>query len=539
MKVNRNGTITRIVVTLSVLIGAVAVPQPTAAQAQTLAQNPVSILAQNNPDVIPGEYIVVMKEGVSDASLNATIASVEPTGFQRLGAEPFTRFSNAITGFAGKLSPSELEELAADPNVAFIEADAIVRSFSSHSNLDRIDQRGGRLDGVPYRPEFTGRGVHAYVIDSGIRPTQREFTGRIGNGFSRFGDSTDDCNGHGTHVAATLGGRTLGVAPEVTIHPVKVLNCDGLGTTSGIVAGIDWVTANRVLPAVANLSLGGFPSPAQDAAVNRLIDSGVTVVVAAGNNGADACSVSPARVPRALTVGASAQVDARASFSNIGPCIDIFAPGLRVISADYQSDTGTTTLSGTSMAAPHVAGAVAQYLEEDPSRPPGYIDSIINASATSGVLSDVGDSRNLLLSVLSKYESLDCQNSTGSISGTTRNTGSSVPSERFRGAQFYSVNAESLRACLYVPSGAQLTLSLQKYNLNKQSPTDQSWTTVFVRRTSRISPLAPPAAVFVEYAGAARSVYRWTVTSDNSATESYLFDMDQYASSRPLIEGIR
>lgn len=217
-----------------------------------------------------------------------------------------------------------------------------------------------------YTYTSTGLGVDAYVIDTGILGTHTEFTGRINSGYSAIGNSknTTDCNGHGTHVAGTIGGSTYGVAKKVSLIPVRVLDCRGNGTTSGVVAGINWAIKNHTTrPAVANMSLGGGASSTLDLAINNLIGDNVTVVVAAGNNyGASACNYSPARVPNAITVAASTRSDQIASFSNIGTCVDIVAPGEGITSAWYTSTTATNTISGTSMASPHVAGAYARSL---------------------------------------------------------------------------------------------------------------------------------------------------------------------------------
>jgi aqualysin 1 len=266
----------------------------------------------------------------------------------------------------------QLEGLRRNPNVVYIEVDQTV-TIDVTWGLDRIDQRNLPLNNV-YSPNGSGSGVHAYIIDTGIRSTHSEFSGRVGNGYDVIdGGAPDDCNGHGTHVAGTVGGATYGVANAVTLHGVRVLNCSGSGSTSGVIAGVNWVTSNRQLPAVANMSLGGSASTSLDSAVNNSINAGVTYAVAGGNSNANACNYSPARVAAALTVGATTSTDARSSFSNYGTCVNIFAPGSSITSAWHTSNTATNTISGTSMASPHVAGAATLYLGNNPSASPSAV----------------------------------------------------------------------------------------------------------------------------------------------------------------------
>jgi len=252
--------------------------------------------------------------------------------------------------------------------------------------LDRIDQRSLPLNGT-YSYDYTGAGVTAYIIDTGIRISHNEFSGRARWGATfAGGPATDDCNGHGTHVAGTVGGTTYGVAKGVSLVAVKVLGCGGSGTTTGVVSGINWVADDASGPAVANMSLGGGASNSIDAAVNGAISAGVTFAVAAGNENANACNYSPARVPAAITVGATTSTDARASYSNIGTCLDIFAPGSGITSAWKNSNTATNTISGTSMATPHVTGAAALQLQRSPGSTPAQVrDALVNnASSLSG-----------------------------------------------------------------------------------------------------------------------------------------------------------
>jgi len=344
------------------------------------------------------DYIVVLDPSVVSARAFASEQA------QRLQGRIGFVYERALKGFTLSLTARQAEWLAAQPFVESIEPDAIVEMSTTQSGatwgLDRIDQRSRPLSGT-FTYNATGAGVTAYVIDTGIRFSHTQFGGRAVSGFDAVdGGSADDCNGHGTHVSGTIGGSTYGVAKGVRLVAVRVLNCSGSGTTSGVIAGIDWVTSNHQpgQPAVANMSLGGGVSTALDRAVSNSIADGVSYAIAAGNSNANACNASPARVGAAMTIGATDSSDRRASFSNFGSCVDWFAPGVSITSAWYTSTTATNTISGTSMATPHTAGVAALYLQTNPGASPATVRSALFNASTKNVVSNPGSgSPNALL----------------------------------------------------------------------------------------------------------------------------------------------
>ncbi|WP_406295034.1 S8 family peptidase [Streptomyces sp. NBC_00624] len=334
---------------------------------------------------VSGSYIVMLDQKADKAKLA-----------KEYGGKLKRTYNSAINGFsANGLSQTEAKQLAADPAVSKVVQNKKFHIDATQENppswgLDRIDQTETAGDHAYTYPDSAGDGVTAYVIDTGVRVTHKEFEGRASSGFDAVDndDSADDGNGHGTHVAGTIAGATFGVAKKAKIVAVRVLDDSGSGTTEQVVAGIDWVTAHHEGPSVANMSLGGGADPALDAAVQKAIASGVTFAVAAGNESADAGEGSPARVPEAITVASSTENDEQSSFSNYGPVVDIYAPGSDITSSWNDSDDATNTISGTSMATPHVVGAAAVYLAGHPDATPAEVATALTDGATPDAISN-------------------------------------------------------------------------------------------------------------------------------------------------------
>ncbi|WP_461022291.1 S8 family peptidase [Thalassiella azotivora] len=493
---------------------ALVAPAATALAAPAGEAELAPLMATDSPNAVKGSYIVVLKDqhlslGARQASETVTAAADRA---EEAGVEVTHKYTTAIRGYAAEMTDAELAEVRKDPAVDYVEADQVMKVAGSQSNatwgLDRVDQRNLPLNRT-YTWTPTGSGVDAYIIDTGVLTSHQEFSGRTASGYSAVNDGrgTTDCNGHGTHVAGTVGGTTYGVAKGVTIIPVRVLGCDGSGSNSGVIAGMDWVANNASGPSVANMSLGGGASTATDAAVNRMVSAGVTVVVAAGNENQNACNVSPARAPAALTVGSTTNSDARSSFSNYGSCVDVFAPGSNITSAWYTSNSATNTISGTSMASPHGAGVAALYLQGAPNASPATVNNAIVSTSTPNVLSGVGSGspNRLLYSLLSgggggeptptptptptDPPSGDCSGTvTGSLSGA-----------RDSDVYTYTVSGSGQHSgCLTGPSGTDFDLYLQKQSW-------YGWTTV-------ARGISGSSTENVTYNGTAGN-YRWVVQS--------------------------
>lgn len=365
---------------------------------------------RRNARHIPGRYIVVLQSSADTSAVLSTVRNLKGSAVRHT-------YQRGVKGLAVELSDVDAQTLSRDARVQFIEEDAVVSAADVPWGLDRVDQRSMPLDNT-FTPGGTAAGVTVYVVDTGILASHSDFGGRVAAGFNAVGDDggTSDCNGHGTAIAGVIGGSTFGVAKSATLVPVRALGCDGSGSISSLLAAVDWILSDHLAnnsPALVNMSLGGDPSSALDSAVFNLVTAGMTTVVAAGNNNVDACTISPARVGAALTVGASTMADNRASFSNYGSCVDLFAPGANIQSDWYSDDTSSIVASGTSMSAPFVSGTAALLLEKFPAATPGVVMQTITSQATLDTLGNVPDGTpNRLL-----FSPLDSASDTGGSDG--------------------------------------------------------------------------------------------------------------------------
>ena len=512
------------------LAGATLALTPTASQAVTHAaeekpqETPAASVADDGLAPVRGtsaddRYIVVLDKEAPGKSLRSAKAEVRADG-----ATVTHTYSTVLDGFAAELNDKALAALRKNPNVAYIEADAPVQLDATQSpatwGLDRIDQRDRPLDNS-YTYNATGAGVTAYVIDTGILTNHTQFGGRAVSGYTAINDGrgTSDCNGHGTHVAGTVGGSTYGVAKGVRLVAVRVLDCAGSGSNSGVIAGVDWVTQNHTAgsPAVANMSLGGGISSALDAAVNNSIADGVTYALAAGNDyGANACNSSPSRVAAGLTIGSTTNTDARSDFSNIGSCLDMFAPGSNITSAWHTGTSATNTISGTSMATPHVAGAAALYLQGNPSASPATVgNALISASTPNKVTNPGTGSPNRLLYVGTGGTTPNpdptpttCSTMPETESGSLTTGGAAY----HPGANdYYNAVAGTHVGCVSGPAGTDFDLFLEKWN-------GSTWVVVAQGVTST-------SEEKITYSGTA-GYYSWRVES-YSGSGSYTFGLDR------------
>ncbi|MCD0176167.1 S8 family peptidase [Deinococcus sp. 14RED07] len=474
-----------------------AAPSADTATDAAVTRTQAPLLGTNNPDAIPGQYIVVLSGGESAGSikLQSADALISSLGLDPQGVQVQQLYTQTIQGFAAKLDAQNLNKLQADPRVKYIEQDAVMRMSATQTGatwgLDRIDQRNLPLDGS-YTYDTTASGIKAYIIDTGINTAHTNFGGRAVWGTNTTGDGNNtDCQGHGTHVAGTVGGSTWGVAKGVSLVAVKVLDCSGSGTNSGVIAGVNWAVSNKgSAKAVANMSLGGGFSQAVNDAVNSAASQNLVMVVAAGNENQNACNVSPASAASAITVGSTTNTDARSSFSNFGTCVDIFAPGSNITSTWIGSTTATNTISGTSMAAPHVAGAAALALANGGSTSSGVTSTLIN-NATTGKVTGAGTgSPNRLLYTGTGTVTPPPAGTT--YTGTVASRGNSYQP----GTAGFSYAGGTLRGNLSGPSGTDFDLFLQKLS-------GSTWTTV-ARAEGSTSTEA------ITYTGTS-GTYRWRV----------------------------
>ncbi|CRK62056.1 Alkaline serine exoprotease A precursor [Alloactinosynnema sp. L-07] len=499
-------------------IAAVSIPAYSAETADVSIQN------ANAPGTVPGRYIVKFKDAQGVAAVGTAAADMT----RRHGGKLRHRL-DVINGYSATMSEEEAKDVARDASVASVEQAHYMVALDTQPNPpnwgdDRIDQRDLPLNQSYTYPANAGQGAHVYVLDTGINASHQDFTGRIAAGYDFVdNDSTpQDCQGHGTHVAGTAAGTSYGVAKKATIHAVRVLNCQGSGTNDDIMAGINWVKNNGVKPAVINYSIGcqqRCSSTTMDNTVKSLIASGIQFVQAAGNSNDDACFYSPQLVPEAVTVGNSTSSDAKASSSSHGSCLDIWAPGSSIVSASHSSNTGSATMTGTSMASPHVAGAAALYLGQNPSATPAQVRDALVTNASTGKLSGMttgSPNRLLYTAFMNGGGSTTVTVANPGNQTTTVNTAASLPNSASGGTSPYSWSATGLPAGLSI-SASNGTIS--------GTPTATGTSNVTVTATDSSSPAKTGSASFtwtVNPAGTCSVVSNGTDFSitDNATVES-------------------
>ncbi|RLK24419.1 subtilisin family serine protease [Micromonospora sp. M71_S20] len=527
----------------SVLVGVAALAMVATATPAMAAEPVGTIRAAGGATAVADSYIVVFKDSsVARSGVGDTAQRL----VSRHGGAVARTYGAALRGFEVRVDARAAARIAADPAVAYVEQNHTVSISGTQTNppswgLDRIDQRALPLNSSYTYPN-TASNVHAYIIDTGIRFSHSDFGGRAVSGYDAVdGGSADDCNGHGTHVAGTVGGSAYGVAKGVQLVGVRVLNCQGSGTNAGVIGGVDWVTANAVKPAVANMSLGGGANASLDTAVRNSINSGVSYGLAAGNDsGGNACNTSPARTAEGITVGSTTNTDARSSFSNIGTCLDIFAPGSSITSAWHTNDTSTNTISGTSMATPHVVGAAALVASANPTWTPQQVRDYLVNNATSNVVTNPGTgSPNKLLYVVNGDTPPPTDDFSVSVSPTSGSTapGGSVTATVGTATTNGSAQSVSLSAS-GLPSGATASFSPATVTSGGSSTL-----------TISTSASTPPGTYTVTVTGTAASgsktaTYSLTVTgtgggscSGTNGTDVAIPDTGVTASSSIVISG--